>query len=438
MNDIAILVEKLGKMYRIGGTPHRYKTLRDSIVGTFTVLVRHLYNAQFSSHHSETIWALKDISFEIKRGEVVGIIGRNGAGKTTLLKILCRITEPTEGYVEIHGRTGSLLEVGTGFHPELTGRENIYLNGAILGMRKAEIDRQFHEIVAFAEIEKFLDTPVKHYSTGMYMRLAFAVAAHLEPEILLVDEVLAVGDSVFQEKCLNKIGDVARSGRTVLFVSHNMAAINTLCNRVILLERGNVIKDGYASEVVSIYLNRNGIMASQRVWAEKERPGNSAFHLISVSLRNAAGSLAEEINISENAAIEIVYEVIREGARVMFSLVLFDVNGYCVFGSLDNTEENVYHGKPLQPGCYLSVCHLYGNLLNNGRYYVSIIGASDYWTENFRADHAISFEAIDDGKLKRDYWGNFGGVVRPKLCWTTTPLQGGTSTNPSLGGKVNS
>jgi len=438
MNDMAIRVERLGKMYRIGGVRESYKTLRDSLVGVVTNSIPRLRGRQHTSCKLEIIWALKDVSFDIKRGEIVGIIGPNGAGKSSLLKILSHITEPTEGRAVIRGRVGSLLEVGTGFHPELTGRENTYLNGAILGMKKAEIDRKFDEIVAFAEVEKFIDTPIKHYSSGMYMRLAFAVAAHLELEILLVDEVLAVGDNVFQEKCLNKMGNVARSGRTVLFVSHNMAAINALCNRVILLEGGSVIKDGAASEVVPTYLNRSSTMASRRVWAEKERPGNSVVRLVSVSLRNAAGAPAEEINISENAAIEIEYEVIKEGARVMFSLVLLDANGNCVFGSLDNTEENAYYGKPLQPGRYLSVCHLYGNLLNNGRYYVSIIGASDYWTENFRADYAISFETIDDGKLKRDYWGNFGGVVRPKLCWTTTPLRGGPSANPSLGGKVNS
>ncbi|OGW38652.1 MAG: hypothetical protein A2Y97_07390 [Nitrospirae bacterium RBG_13_39_12] len=438
MSDLAIRVEKLGKIYRIGGTQKRYDTLRDRIMGGLTFLVRHLRDARFETHNSEIIWALRDVSLEIKRGEILGIIGRNGAGKSTLLRILSRVTEPTEGRIEVHGRIGSLLEVGTGFHPELTGRDNIYLNGAILGMRRAEIKSKFDEIVDFAEVEKFIDTPIKHYSSGMYLRLAFSVAAHLEPEILLVDEVLAVGDIIFQEKCLNKMGDVARSGRTVLFVSHNMAPINTLCNRVILLKEGHVIKDGPAPDVVPAYLNRENILVNRRVWTEKERPGNSAFQLISVSLKNAVGTLAGEINISENATIEIEHEVIRQGTRVMFSLVLLDANGYCVFGSLDNTAENAYHGKPLQPGRYLNVCHLYGNLLNNGRYYVSIIGASDYWTDSFRADHAIAFEAIDDGILKRDYWGNFGGVVRPKLRWTMTSLQGNTYANSSLDGKVNS
>ncbi|RLB00320.1 MAG: ABC transporter ATP-binding protein [Deltaproteobacteria bacterium] len=256
MSDVAIRVENLSKRYRIGQR-EGYLALRDVLArglkAPFRLLKRDSQN--LSRRSNEYIWALKDVSFEVKRGEVVGIIGRNGAGKTTLLKILSRITEPTEGYAEVRGRVGSLLEVGTGFHPELTGRENIYLNGAILGMKKREIDRKFDEIVAFAEVEKFIDTPVKYYSSGMYVRLAFAVAAHLEPEILLVDEVLAVGDAAFQKKCLGKMGDVAKEGRTVLFVSHNMAAIERLCQRALLLDKGNLILSGHAQELVARYLS---------------------------------------------------------------------------------------------------------------------------------------------------------------------------------------
>ena len=249
MGDIALRVEDLSKQYRIGGSREAYKTLRDTftdaVVSAFRRAGRLVRGRGVgAAERGETFWALKDVSFEIKRGEVVGIIGCNGAGKSTLLKILGRITEPTGGYADIYGRVGSLLEVGTGFHPELTGRENIYLNGAILGMKRVEIGRKFDEIVAFAEIERFIDTPVKHYSSGMYMRLAFAVAAHLEPEILLVDEVLAVGDARFQKKCLNKMQDVGQQGRTVLFVSHNMQAITRLCQRAILLEGGTMVQDG--------------------------------------------------------------------------------------------------------------------------------------------------------------------------------------------------
>src|SRR2546422_7967869 len=256
MSDIAIKVEGLGKRYRIGANQQAYKTLKEKLTQTASTPFRALKFLAGRNGHairkskSETIWALKDISFEVKHGEVVGIIGRNGAGKSTLLKILSRITEPTEGYADIHGRIASLLEVGTGFQPELTGRENIFLNGSILGMKHAEIRKKFDEIVAFAEIEKFIDTPVKHYSSGMYVRLAFAVAAHLEPEILLVDEVLAVGDAAFQKKCLGKMGDVAQAGRAILFVSHQMSAVVDLCDSAILLSAGGVECRGSARETI--------------------------------------------------------------------------------------------------------------------------------------------------------------------------------------------
>jgi lipopolysaccharide transport system ATP-binding protein len=287
MSGIAIRCKGLSKRYRLG-QQERYKALRDVIAETATAPFRRLRGAVSSSNgngnspseignsKSQTIWALEDVTFDVKRGEVVGIIGRNGAGKTTLLKILSRITRPTRGHAEIHGRVGSLLEVGTGFHPELTGRENIYLNGAILGMRKSEIDRQFDEIVAFAEVRKFIDTPVKRYSSGMYVRLAFAVAAHMEPEILVVDEVLAVGDSAFQKKCLGKMGEVAEGGRTVLFVSHNMQAIAQLAGRCILLANGRTQFDGKTSEAIGIYQGdetKDPATAGQYA-AAKEKAGN--------------------------------------------------------------------------------------------------------------------------------------------------------------------
>ena len=273
MNNIAIRVGKLSKQYRIGKSKVPYHSLRETLTNSvielpFAVLFRCSMAPPGLSANDNTIWALKDVSFEVQRGEVVGIIGRNGAGKSTLLKILSRITEPTTGFAEIHGRVGSLLEVGTGFHPELTGRENIYLNGAILGMRKAEIERKFDEIVAFAEVETFIDTPVKHFSTGMYLRLAFAVAAYLEPEILIVDEVLAVGDANFQKKCLDKLQDVGQEGRTVLLVSHNMSAITRMCGRAVLIKEGKVIKDGPSTEVVSVYLNSGFASTSTREWPD--------------------------------------------------------------------------------------------------------------------------------------------------------------------------
>src|SRR5579864_5339919 len=285
MTDVAIRCEGLAKQYRIGER-ERYSTLRDAIANAFTSPRRRLRSAtRHSSNSSEDLnfWALKDVSFEIKRGEVLGIIGRNGAGKSTLLKILARITEPTSGYADTWGRVGSLLEVGTGFHPELTGRDNIFLNGAILGMRRFEIARKFDEIVAFAEVEKFIDTPVKRYSSGMYVRLAFAVAAHLEPEILFVDEVLSVGDAAFQKKCLGKLGNVSREGRTIVFVSHNMTALQRLCTRVVWLDHGQVIEAGDAGDIIGHYLQTNAVANLESVWEDNmTAPGNERVRLRSV------------------------------------------------------------------------------------------------------------------------------------------------------------
>jgi lipopolysaccharide transport system ATP-binding protein len=312
MSDVAIHVESLGKLYRIG-EQHRYKALRDTLTDALYAPFRaaasllngrnrHQFTTTISSS-TDRFWALKDISFEIKQGEAVGIIGRNGAGKSTLLKILSRVTKPTEGYARIHGRIGSLLEVGTGFHPELTGRENIYLNGAIIGMKKKEIDRKFDEIVAFAEIEKFIDTPVKFYSSGMYVRLAFAVAAHLEPEILLVDEVLAVGDAAFQNKCLGKMGDVAKTGRTVLFVTHNMGSVQDLCERIIWLEKGSIDMDGEPRQTVQSYLDR--VLASEE--ANGILSSLSELRIERVLLKNISGDIMNNFRVGEALIVEIHY-----------------------------------------------------------------------------------------------------------------------------------
>jgi len=292
MSDIAIRVDNLSKQYRIGQR-QRYKTIRESIQG----LLRPRSAGTGTGAGEQTFWALKDVNFQVKKGEVIGIIGRNGAGKSTLLKVLSRITDPTAGQIETVGRIGSLLEVGTGFHPELTGRENVFLNGAILGMRRAEIERKFDEIVAFAEIERFLDTPVKHYSSGMYMRLAFAVAAHLEPEIMVVDEVLAVGDAVFQKKCLGKMGEVAEAGRTVLFVSHNMSAIRMLCSKVLLLEKGRVMFDGPTADGLGLYA---GDSAESRTILSHGRAMTEQLQISSVQVNQSAiDSLALEPGCEE-------------------------------------------------------------------------------------------------------------------------------------------
>ena len=298
MSTPAIHVESLGKLYRLGAAD-TYVTFRETLVNALAAPFRRVCMQAFNGHgrnSEDTIWALRDVSFEIKRGEIVGVIGRNGAGKSTLLKILSRITEPTLGFAEIHGRVGSLLEVGTGFHGELSGRENIYLNGAILGMRKTEIERKFDEIVAFAELEKFIDTPVKRYSSGMYLRLAFAVAAHLEPEILIVDEVLAVGDAAFQKKCLGKMQGVAQTGRTVLFVSHNMAAVENLCQRVIVLQKGNIVFDGAKRGGIDYYYQSvageqiSDVSASIDLEKHAGRPSNYGPVLSRLEFFNGEGS----------------------------------------------------------------------------------------------------------------------------------------------------
>jgi lipopolysaccharide transport system ATP-binding protein len=308
MRDVAIRAEGLGKQYRIGGKRHGYKTLRDTLMNTFISPFRRARRvvrrqAAGDADLASTIWALKDVSFEVKHGEIVGIIGRNGAGKSTLLKILSRITEPSTGFAEVCGRLGSLLEVGTGFHHELTGRENIQLNGAILGMKRDEIRQNFDEIVAFAEVEQFIDTPVKHYSSGMYLRLAFAVAAHLEPEILLVDEVLAVGDAAFQKKCLSKMGEVAGKGRTVLFVSHNMLAIQSLCTKAILLADGRVTIEGPTEEVVVKYLASMEQLQNQPLAQREDRVGGENFRFASVQFLNPQTMAPCDVLVSGQAVI---------------------------------------------------------------------------------------------------------------------------------------
>lgn len=308
MSDVVIRLENLGKRYRIGGQEERYRTIREAIVEGLTAPVSLLrrYGENLRSSPG-WIWALEGVSLEVKRGEVLGIIGRNGAGKTTLLKIVSRVTKPTEGSGEIHGRLGSLLEVGTGFHPELTGRENIYLNGAILGMRKADIDRRFDEIVAFAEVERFVDTPVKRYSSGMHMRLAFAVAAHLKPDILLVDEVLAVGDAAFQEKCLGKMGSVARAGRTVLFVSHNMAAVSNLCSRACLLHHGKLITTGPVGSAIEEYMaHRTPPSTSLR--ERKDRTGDGRMRFTQFQIQDGTGAPVANVASGQDVGILLAYE----------------------------------------------------------------------------------------------------------------------------------
>ncbi len=421
MSDIAIRVENLSKQYKIGAARYRHDTLRDQLADGLKTLLRRNGRAR---QGTETIWALKDVSFEVKEGEVVGIIGRNGAGKSTLLKILSRITEPTAGHAEIHGRVGSLLEVGTGFHPELTGRENIYLNGAILGMKKAEIKRKFDEIVAFAETEKFLDTPVKHYSSGMYVRLAFAVAAHLEPEILIVDEVLAVGDARFQKKCLNKMQDVGRQGRTILFVSHTMQAITRLCERVILLDEGKVLKDGPSHQVVSAYLSSGLGTTGAREWPDLTKaPGSEIARLRAVSVRSEDGRVIEAVDIRQPVRIEMEYEVLKPGYLLMPNFQFFNGEGVHIFSAHD--IEPAWRRRARPAGQYVSTVWIPGNLLSDGTILVGVgLETVDPAILQFYEPDAIGFQVIEsldsDGESARgDYGRRIGGVVRPLLKWST-------------------
>lgn len=365
---------------------------------------------------TEQFWALRDVGFSVECGEVVGIIGDNGAGKSTLLKILSRITEPTEGRIEIRGRVGSLLEVGTGFHPELSGRENVFLNGAVLGMGKSEVRRKFDEIVAFAEVERFIDTPVKHYSSGMYMRLAFAVAAHLEPEILIVDEVLAVGDAAFQKRCLGKMGEVSRHGRTVLFVSHNMTAVRTLCTRVVYLSSGRVLYDGEPKEGVARYLQSSTASGTVRRWNNDDATAGCA----SVRLTAAeCGSDRDIINVSDEVALSVEYEVTApEGLRLNLSIILANEEGIRVLvsPSLSDTD---WGGKLFSPGRYRSTCTIPGRLLNDGTYHIDVYFVRECTEVLFRVERAVSFEVHDDGQDRGNWHGEWQGVVRPRLKWRT-------------------
>ena len=397
MSDIAIHVVNLGKRYRIGER-QRYKALRDTLSHALYAPFRatgSLFNGR--NGHQPTVsnrslnqhfWALRDVSFEVKSGEVVGIIGRNGAGKSTLLKILSRITKPTEGYVRMHGRVGSLLEVGTGFHPELTGRENVYLNGAIIGMKKKEIDRKFDEIVAFAEIEKFIDTPVKLYSSGMYVRLAFAVAAHLEPEILLVDEVLAVGDAAFQKKCLGKMNDVAKAGRTVFFVSHNMSPIQRLCERTIWIESGRVKKDEATVDVIEHYLHEmeNNYVLDEII----SRDGN--LIITKVTTRSEVGQEKKNFLTGEPLRIEVDYQCTRDfdGAYIYIGIVNSETLLFAANMSLDGCRMVIADGQSK-----LSVTFKELPLAPQQHYYIRIGGrASDNKSPLFTDSY------IDVGKFQ--------------------------------------
>lgn len=422
-----IKVQGLGKQYRIGTSGSAYSTLREVL----TTKLRSPLSLQRNKPRDQKIWALRDVSFEVNPGEVVGIIGRNGAGKSTLLKILSRITEPTTGRAELYGRVASLLEVGTGFHPELTGRENIFLNGSILGMMRKEIEQRFDEIVAFAEVERFIDTPVKRYSSGMHVRLAFAVAAHLEPEILIVDEVLSVGDAQFQKKCLDKMEDVGKHGRTVLFVSHNMPAVTRLCQRAILLDEGQVLEDGPVHSIVSMYLRSGMGTTAVREWHGTQCPGNEIVRLSAVRVRSEDGDISEAVDIRRPVGIEMEFEVLRSGHILVPNYHFGNEEGLCVFVAGD--QDPIWRQTPRPKGQYISTAWIPGNLLSEG---TLIVGAAvstmnPVHTHFFERD-AVAFQVIDtlDGDSARgDYAGAFPGVVRPMLRWATQLKQGESHRN---------
>lgn len=429
MSHIAIRADRVGKSYILGhniAAADGNNSLREALtngVRNFARKARDTFAGRpvVQGDKVEEFWALKDVSFEIRQGDRVGLIGRNGAGKSTLLKLLSRITEPTTGSISINGRVASLLEVGTGFHPELTGRENVFLNGAILGMNKAEISRKFDEIIDFAGIEKFLDTPVKRYSSGMYVRLAFAVAAHLETDILIVDEVLAVGDMQFQRKCLGKMESVGRDGRTVIFVSHSMPTVTSLCERAILLDGGRIVNDGPTSDIVIDYYTQ-GQASSASVDFSRQHIGDTKVRLLKGEIRNAASEVALEVRIEEQLSVEMTFEVLDDDAPILISnFHFYTAGGECAFVVHDT------QAKHLDRGRYLKRCLVPGNFLNEGAYFVGLAMSSfrDGIAVHYYEKSCLSFNVIDrhiDIVTRPGHGMPIPGVVRPNLDWELQKL----------------
>ncbi len=415
---IAIEAVDLSKKYRLGEMSAAYGTLRESLSHAAKRLTRREHLAK----ERQEIWALKNVSFEVPEGEVLGVIGRNGAGKSTLLKVLTRITTPTSGRVEIRGRVGSLLEVGTGFHPELTGRENIYLNGAILGMKRREIDGRFDAMVEFSGVEKFIDTPVKRYSSGMYVRLAFSVAAHLEPEIMLVDEVLSVGDAEFQRRCLGRMEELGSTGRTVVFVSHQLSAIAQLCDRAIQINGGRIVDEGPPAEVIAHYLHETHSAGTERVWeGEQAAPGDDLARIMSVRVLPHEGMPPGIMDVRRPVGVETVFRVLREGKPVFPKIKVLDRESAIAFNAMDTHER---WSEPTPPGEYASVAWIPGNLLNEGAASVEVaICSIDFPKLHHHAAiyEAISFEVLDSGEgdtARGRFGGTWRGVVRPLLDWS--------------------
>jgi lipopolysaccharide transport system ATP-binding protein len=419
--ELVVKVQNISKRYQIGGLDAGYRTFRETFARALARPIRRLQGTRKQA--GETIWALKDVDFVVPEGEILGLIGHNGAGKSTLLKILSRITTPTIGRTEVYGRIGSLLEVGTGFHPDLTGRENVYMNGTILGIRRAEIARRFDEIVAFSEIEKFIDTPVKWYSSGMYLRLAFSVAVHLDAEVLVMDEVLSVGDVGFQQKCLDKMHEIRNQGRTILFVSHAMSAVTRLCGRVILLDKGRLIADGSPAEVVNTYLGENWNVTAERQWLEShEQPGNAIVKLLKVRVCTEAGVTTDSVSIGKPIGIELTYDVLQPGYVLTPKVDLINEEGLHVFATHDVGERWLRESRP--PARYVSTVWIPGNFLSGGNLRINASVVSHYpaTVTHIDAPGVAAFQVLDVGEgrsARGDYNGPIPGVVRPLLNWDT-------------------
>jgi len=419
MSKNAISVSGIGKMYNIGALQSKmhHDTLRDKIADAFQSSKQHLTNRKSTIFGSRKFWAVRDVSFEVEKGEVLGIIGVNGAGKSTLLKILCRVTSPTTGKAILRGRVGTLLEVGTGFNHELTGRENTYLSGAILGMKKAYIDEKFDEIVSFSGVEKFIDTPVKRYSSGMLVRLGFAIAAHLQPDILLVDEVLAVGDANFRKKCLGKMHDVANEGRTIIFVSHNMRAISSLCDRAIRMHAGLIVDQGMPAVVVDRYLSSGDIKENIAEWDMNNSPGNEFLSLSRVAVTSIANP-ESDINMADDFLIDIKYTNLISNSNLAISLHLFNEQGDLILNPSNGNDQLTSNG--LSKGEYRTEFRFPGGILNSGRYVVTLLFVEKGGIQRLWVKDVLTFQ-IHDRKVKGidEWYGRNPGLVVLKVPTST-------------------
>ena len=423
---VAISVEDVSKRFRLG-TIGEHQRLTEAISSGLKSLFAR--GTQISGAASKEFWALQHSSFEIERGEVVGIIGHNGAGKSTLLKILSRIVTPTSGRVGVRGRIGSLLEVGTGFHPELTGRENIFLNGAILGMKRAEIRKRFDQIVEFAEVSQFLDTPVKRYSSGMTVRLGFSVAAHMEPDVLIIDEVLSVGDQAFQNRCMGKATELGNQGRAILVVSHNLAAISNICSRAMLLDHGTIVLDGEPKQAIERYMQGMRFDTGKVQWEPDGAPASDQVRLRSVSVRNtSAQTSSNQVEIDQPILFEVDYEVLSDGAVNTVQIHLKDENGVFVLSSANAPSMSLApdgsFGKPLGVGRYRAECVLPPNFLNDSRYVLSVFLGPEIGKATVQCDSVLAFSVLDTGAMRKEFLGSwYGPVIRPRLAWSTNPVE---------------